>query len=642
MRGRPLNVLPDERDLRDQWYTPGLADIKNHVPIPDIYKPVSDRKLERRRRRETIRQQGLEGSCTGQALASIIDIQLLRRKFGKPTGDFETLSAEKRFEDWKSSRVSSRMLYDMARTYEFAPESQLQGSSLRNVLKAFHHNGVCREEEAAYEPFDTSWSLTYKLAKSARGNSLGAYYRLRARTYDYHAAVLEAGSILVSAMIHEGWELESVRETAVNDDNIKRIRYEEGSRLIGAHAFVVVGYCEEGFYVLNSWGGNWGRSDDAGTPGIALWTYEDWRRHVIDAWVIRLASSSPLARLGPGGFGRGIDPISGKILSNTPRLRITGHYINLYGNRFVRRGRYPNDASVFEQSANKIFAVQSKFKRLAIFFLSGMSNLKSDARRVEGMLNLAEANGTYPLFVFWNYIDRNHVEKIIEANFDALIEKHGTDDTAMNFRLERELRDFGALFWDRMFAQINAATESNELPLFGALSPFIETAISRAKTIQLIVHSDGALLMEAFLESFSADKAKFSKLASSVSRISLVSPLCLYPQKNREPLKRLVEVRNGHSIEVITYPERVEAQDQIGVYQGNYPKLVQNVFYPHGSEADLGGLVLGLHSTGTLMRRRRLFKHLIAETPMPGESISHFDMIWTPGVARKIMNTIRE
>ena len=286
--------------------------------------------------------------------------------------------------------------------------------------------------------------------KMLKKTSLGAYYRLNHNTYDYHTAINETGSLLVSAMVHEGWNNDKVALSDVDSRNVKRINYAANSKLLGAHAFAIVGYSAEGFYVLNSWGSNWGLNEDQGTPGIALWSYEDWRRHVLDAWVIRLASSSASANIGIGGFGRGVDPLSGKILSNTPRLRITGHYLNLTGDRFVRRGRYPNDVSIFSESAKVMLNPDRRADQLALVFASGLQHLRTCSRKVEGLLNLYEEQGTYPVCVFWNYAEESHLKNIIGANYETLVVRHGADDSAMHLRLERELSDFGDLFWNRM------------------------------------------------------------------------------------------------------------------------------------------------------------------------------------------------
>ena len=113
--------------------------------------------------------------------------------------------------------------------------------------------------------------------KEARNVTLGAYYRVRSFINDYHAALVEAGALYVSADLNDGWE---VPGKGVIDP------VSETKRLAGGHAFVIVGYDQCGFLVLNSWGPDWGGYSLGGgppLPGIALWTYEDWENAFVRA-----------------------------------------------------------------------------------------------------------------------------------------------------------------------------------------------------------------------------------------------------------------------------------------------------------------------------------------------------------------------
>ncbi len=660
--GTAINVLPDEQDLRDRIYEPRLHDIPQRIDIPAVYRPCGDRRQERRRRR-LVRGQGAEGSCTGQALATIIDIQKLRRAFGRPTGGYEEIVASgERYSRWERSRVSARMLYELARTYEFAPESQLQGSSIRNTLKAFKANGVCSETSAPYEPFDLSWSLTVDMAIEAKQNSLGAYYRVQPEAFAYHAALVEAGAVFVSAMIHEGWKPENLtpcedREwrqgspggAAEEDHTMRRIPLAEHPELLGAHAFVVVGYNAEGFFVLNSWGPNWGLDGarhGSGIPGIALWSYEDWHRHVLDAWIIRLASASANANIGTGGFGRQVDPLSGKILSNTPRLKITGYYLNLDGNGYVRRGRYPNDRGIFVESA-RLIAGQSAaapadptafgFERLLICFMSGFASLRDDARGVEGLVNVCLERGAYPLFVFWTFAEVAHLEHIISANYQAMRERHGSNDRSISLRVERELRDFGQLFWNRMNRQIADATAAPDRPLLDSLQLLIDAAASRGLPVRLAAHSDGALLMEQYLRTLPA--ASFDGLARQVDGIKLVGPVCLPPNRGEEGVHRIADLRleNDLRVEVVTYNRYTESDDSVGIYCGSYPQLVQNVFFPAFNREGMEKRgVLGLCRTANRWNRTGRLRHTVLDAPPPGVSANHFRMMQNPGVVAQL------
>ncbi|MER8873385.1 hypothetical protein NKI04_26370 [Mesorhizobium sp. M0814] len=148
------------------------------------------------------------------------------------------------------------------------------------------------------------------ISREARSLSLGAYYRLRPSLNDYHAALNEAGPILVSAATHSGWDHSNV---AANDGRILQIFDDKGG-----HAFVLVGYDEQGFLVLNSWGPKWGGFDKC--QGVAHWSYQDWGDSIFDGWVLRLGVSAP------GAFDLTVGDQGLFFMQNTQRKTATPAY----------------------------------------------------------------------------------------------------------------------------------------------------------------------------------------------------------------------------------------------------------------------------------------------------------------------------
>src|SRR5262245_60101949 len=86
-----------------------------------------------------------------------------------------------------------------------------------------------------------------------------------------HAAITEVGVLYASASVHSGWD-------HVGPDG--RIPFREGSE--GGHAFAIVGYDREGFWIQNSWGPTWG------DRGLGHVSYDDWLRNGNDVWAARL------------------------------------------------------------------------------------------------------------------------------------------------------------------------------------------------------------------------------------------------------------------------------------------------------------------------------------------------------------------
>ena len=70
------------------------------------------------------------------------------------------------------------------------------------------------------------------------------------------------------AQVHTGWD-------DVSEDGV--IRFDEKSKPEGGHAFLLVGYDENGFWIQNSWGNDWANR------GFARITYTDWQTNGMDA-----------------------------------------------------------------------------------------------------------------------------------------------------------------------------------------------------------------------------------------------------------------------------------------------------------------------------------------------------------------------
>jgi hypothetical protein len=90
---------------------------------------------------------------------------------------------------------------------------------------------------------------------------------------DLRAAIAEFGAVYVTAVVHKGWR-------KAGPDG--RIPYPDA--VMGAHAFVLVGYNDEGFWVHNSKGVGWGRM------GYGLLSFADWLDNGQDAWVAEIAA----------------------------------------------------------------------------------------------------------------------------------------------------------------------------------------------------------------------------------------------------------------------------------------------------------------------------------------------------------------
>ncbi|HKF86074.1 MAG TPA: hypothetical protein VKB30_09840 [Candidatus Limnocylindrales bacterium] len=239
------NAMPDPFDARDLVYRPRLD--------------VLPQQVDGREGRHVYRQIGQ--SCTGHAVAALINHVLKARA--------------------ARSRVSPYMLYRLARRYDEFPGDADAGSSLRGAFKGWFNHGAALEHvwpalDLEPEPdVDDPQNLA-----SWRDRPLGAFYRVNAfRLDDVQSAITELNALAVSGVIHEGWKSPVRRRKG--SQTVHVISRPVDARVVGGHAYCLVGYNEIGFLVQNSWGEDWG------SGGFATLPYEDWLDSAYDAWVAR-------------------------------------------------------------------------------------------------------------------------------------------------------------------------------------------------------------------------------------------------------------------------------------------------------------------------------------------------------------------
>ncbi|KQQ31171.1 peptidase C1 [Methylobacterium sp. Leaf123] len=248
---RTFDALPDTIDFRDTLYISSLVAVR---AISDI-ESFRSHKIP-------ILDQGKEGACTGYGLATVANY-LIKARGGTETAD----------------SVSAWMLYAMAKRYDEWPGEEYDGSSARGAMKGWHKHGLCAERLWKDKKGDVT--LTETRAADALERPLGAYFRVNHKDLvAMHAAISETGVLFATATVHTGWQRVQEGDEA--------IVFEEG--VIGGHAFAVVGYNREGFWIQNSWGPRWGRG------GIALLTYADWLSNGTDVWVAALGAPVAVGR----------------------------------------------------------------------------------------------------------------------------------------------------------------------------------------------------------------------------------------------------------------------------------------------------------------------------------------------------------
>ncbi|AOF91744.1 C1 family peptidase [Sinorhizobium sp. RAC02] len=483
--GRVLDILPDLPDIRDRAYQPHLQRL-----APQKTPRIAF----------SVRNQGQTQSCVGHSLAHIIDVL----RFAEPDGP-------------EPERVSAQMLYEMARKNDEWAETIHDGSSLRGGLKGFFRNGVCTEgtpgEDAA------PWVLTYDIAKAARATRLGAYFRVQPDISDYHAALQEVGAVYISAQIHSNW------------DKPKNGRIAPGGTPKGGHAFVIVGYDAEGFWILNSWGEEWGKD------GTAHWSYEDWAATVMDAWVLQLGVPAPnafsavpkvTAAEATGLFGFG-DP---------KRDDILGHFINIDDGRLITQGKYysPSSTEMLE-TVDRLTRTDSNggkgFSDLVIYAHGGLNTTVAESKRISAWKRseIFTRNRIYNFHLMWasGFFDEVFGSM---SNKLAGLAGGGLWDPVFETGLGK---DAGQKAWRNMKGDAEAAffdrgtnsTLSDEEEYGGGIKGLrpllkaLDTAENRPR-LHLVGHSAGSIVLGRLLSAFD----KFGLKNTEIASVHLMAPAC--------------------------------------------------------------------------------------------------------------------
>jgi pimeloyl-ACP methyl ester carboxylesterase len=587
---RKFDALPDVPDYRDRWYEPTLAPLKHLLAPPDDAH---------------ILDQGTEGACTGFGLAGVIN--LLHQRQGRKV------------------QVSARMLYEMARRHDEWRGEGYEGSSCRGAIKGWYHMGVCSEKLWPYDAAKAG-DLTIARAKDARAHTIGAYYRLRKNIVDMHAALNEAGAVYASADVHSGWM------SPAKDGRIPYRKTKEGG-----HAFAIVGYDTEGFYVQNSWGPGWGKK------GIAVWSYEDWIDNVTDAWVVQLALSTPKLysrRNAPGGASVGQELASS---SRDPRRdEIAGHFVHIDDGRFQETGKYWSNLTDVKQTA-ALVAKSDQYQHLLIYAHGGLNSARDSATRIAAMRDTFKANGIYPFHFMYDTGLLEELKDVIIGKRSVAEERAGGISDWTDLIIERATRRPGRALWREMKRDAARAFAERTSPGTQALAAFLTAfADDKAvpKKIHLVGHSTGGILHAHLLEALAIQKTKL-RFAS----VSLLAPAATVGLFRSAYLPCLGPGSFGvDAMHVYNLTDEVEQDDNVGtVYRKSLLYLVSRAFE---EKIDPAESLLGMQRySGDLEKLRpdRLFFHYSDGRTTPGvrtASTSHGGFDNDPATMNDVVKTV--
>lgn len=643
-------IREDLVDLRDQQYQPNLSILPNEYLLHESLLEQNDQGTQMLR--FGVRNQGYTGRCAGFALANLVDIQRsLQFERSLPSQALDTASAQTLRSAHYAQIVSADMLYRMAYFHDRYPDlKEYDGNgpeglrSLRSAIKGFYHHGVCFDwptltapcppghwQSECYLPADALERQQHQLfpdvsqAKSARGISLGTYFRVSSILNHFHAALNETGAILVSAKVHPGWA------APYNHGNEGKIDWSIDTPRDGAHAFVIVGYDELGFHVLNSVGRIWGGYRNL--AGIGLWSYSDWAQNIVDAWVLRLGVYAPEAfgaSIGEKGV-KGLHAVKG----STPCQELIGHYMHLDDGYHVRTGAYP---SFPEQSRNTLKYLKScmqaesteksDYKGVLLWIPGSLEGIKSAFSTAVRRKRQIKSLGLYPYTLFWcNGFAETSIE-VLQGLFETCKAQAGEEAEHLDELIETHVSGIGRAIWrDIEQAARRAVAGLTELPQhveggnasskeIGFVSNFLKELIAfsceTGSELHLVTEGAGVLVLEEFLSVLKSDKARPPEqrlfcthdVEEIFSSVHLIAPAIDMPRAGENLIPMLGQMNKGSAEASLAF---TDAETDAAEPFGNSSRDARaNVYVPSpGIESQLR---FGLYGKSLLRLVSRAFE----------------------------------
>lgn len=539
-------VVKDPLDLRDLKYEGSLREL-----------PLS---IDNRAQVPFILDQGSEGACTGFGLAAVVNF---------------ILSSHADASLHTEETVSARMLYEMAKRYDEWSGENYDGSSIRGAMKGWHRHGVCTETLWPYK-INQIGTLKPQAQLDALGRPLGNYFRVRHHHLDHmHSALAEVGILYASAKVHMGWNRVS-RRTG---------RVPFSLDLIGAHAFAIVGYDQDGFWIQNSWGNDWG------LKGFCHLSYDDWLQNGMDCWVTRLGVPTySMALAGEGTRQRAsyfdYIPHEEVVLS-----KIRSHFVNL-GNdgRFSESGRYSTDNDEVEKIIQNNFIDKATewggTPRLMLYAHGGLNNEKASASRIASLLPYFLGNKIYPLHFMWETGLGETVSGIIQDAFRRGPLKNWRDEMKdrlydlLDEAVELGSQPLGRPLWSQMKQNAESASRSRSGGARYVANRIARYAQQEPLELHLVGHSAGSIFHAHLVPIL-------VKLGLQIKTLTLFAPACTMELFESNLLPHL-----GQGVERLTVfnlSEQTEQDDKVGpVYHKSLLYLVSEAFETSKAEPIAG------------------------------------------------------
>ena len=566
---KKLDAFPDKIDVRDWFYQPTLAPLPGQLINCDNVPAILD--------------QGVEGACTGFAMAAVINYHLAANGCCN-VADVPKLGA------------SPRMLYEMARRYDEWPGEAYEGSSARGTMKGWAAHGVAtratwKDTLKGHQHFDE------KKAKEALNIPAGAYYRVMHRNVrDMHAALNESGILYATLMVHDGWgtpgELITYDYVMTDEPEKRRISIpviQRKGRATSGHAVAIVGYTRDGFIIQNSWGESWGHK------GFALLPYEDWMLHASDCWVAQLGVpiSADLWNI-----DNNADTTKGKQRASQviPLEQIRPYVINVGNNGFLSdSGEYWTTRQDVTRMFDSIASTASNWskRRVMLYLHGGLNSEKEVAKRIISFKDVCLANEIYPVHIMW---ETDFWTSLKDDVFDVFTNQDKAGVNWLNKLREGALeildRTFeltaskpGTMLWNEMKENAELASKKSRamdivaVEALKALSKF-DTDVINSWEIHIVAHSAGSIFTAYAIETL-------LRIGVPIKSVQFLAP-AMTTSLFKTKLLPLIKTNNCPLPTMYILSDVGERDDDVWAYGKSLLYLVSNSFEKRRNTPILG------------------------------------------------------
>lgn len=571
-----IDARADVLDFRDTLYRPTMVEVPPVMPperFMDHGVPVLD--------------QGRNNGCTGFTVATVAHYLLRKRKVSPDHG-----------------LVSQNMVYTMARRYdEYPGEDDARGSSLRGAMKGWHKHGICAYEHWPWDPNDLHGTLTTERAADAMLRPLGLYQRVNHKDLSaMHNALAEVGIIAASALIpFSGWYYGTQKNGVIPP-------VDKTNPFIapwGGHAFAIIGYDAEGFWLQNSWGAGWGKG------GFGRLCYDDWLQYGFDAWVGRLGV--PI-RLNQPRSLRPLTSASRTFASLRPHLIS----VDMHG-QLQQRGAYgttSEDVRIIMEEDFLSTTESWKRRRLLIIAGGGLRRQIDAINRMSRLRPKLLGHEIYPIELLW---ETDHYPRLLEILHRATEGRRhdGYDPRAFGFMIDRRddaleplvRRMGGKAEWDRMKLAAGDATMDADHGGLREMIGRLASLMDRDPRIELhlVAHSSGTFLLAPLVQLVTSEKGKRIEGGPMRGQLGLGLPIeslaLLAPASAIDAFRDtyMPSIKGGmvRRFALFTLTDEAELQDHCEVYGRSLLYLVSNALerrprVPGTSGVSLLGMEAGL------------------------------------------------